>query len=147
MIQECDLVGCWREENIEINKYTWLKKNPIKKARLYFFLISSTLYNDIENTSIAPIYRTDHSMVTLSLKAGKFKKGKSYWKFMNSLLKYIKYAQQIKEIINRVKIHYTTENQEVNLSSESILDTDIKFDISDKLFFETLMMEIRGPTI
>lgn len=37
MIVECDLIDCWREENLEEKQFTWFKKNPIKKARLDFF--------------------------------------------------------------------------------------------------------------
>jgi exonuclease III len=99
MILENDLIDCWREQNLEEKKFTWFKKNPVKKARLDFFLISSILYTDMEKTSILPGYRSDHSMIFLSISLGKFKKGRSYWKFNNSLLKDIDYTNNIKHVI------------------------------------------------
>lgn len=38
MMIEQDLIDCWREQNLEAQQYTWFKKNPVKKARLDFFL-------------------------------------------------------------------------------------------------------------
>lgn len=46
-----------------------------QKARLDFFLISNNLYTDVDSTSILPGYRTDHSLIYMSLEFGKFKKG------------------------------------------------------------------------
>ena len=43
LINDNDLVDCWRDSNIETKQYTWFKKNTNKKARLDFFLISNTL--------------------------------------------------------------------------------------------------------
>ena len=47
---------------MEDRKYTWLKKNPVKQARLDFFLISNTTYSKVDKTDILPGYRTDHSL-------------------------------------------------------------------------------------
>lgn len=41
---ECDLFDCWREEHIEELKYTWLRKNPLKQARLDVLLFSGSLF-------------------------------------------------------------------------------------------------------
>jgi hypothetical protein len=144
---EFDLMDCWREQNLEVYQYTWFKKNPIEKARLDFFLISSTLFTDLDSTYILPGYRTDHSMVVLNLEMGKFKKGTSYWKFNNSLLKDLTFVQQTKELIKDIKLRYALEHQNSNIPNENIPDSEIIFSIDDKLFFETLMMEIRGKTI
>ena len=84
LIIECNLIDPWMELNLETNQFTWGKKNLTKQARLDFFLISETLFMD---TKILPGFRTDHSQVLLQFDFGKFVKGKSYWKFNNSLLK------------------------------------------------------------
>lgn len=86
-MSEFNLMDCWRENNIEKREYTWFKRNPIKKARLDFFLISDNLYTDLDSSKILPGYRSDHSLIMISLDFGKFQKGRSYWKFINSLLK------------------------------------------------------------
>ena len=100
---ENDLIDCWRENNLEKHEYTWFKKNPVKKARLDFFLISENLFTDVIETKILPGYRTDHSCISLSIQFGKFTKGVSYWKFNNSLLKDQIYVQEIKKVIKNIK--------------------------------------------
>ena len=58
IVLEYNLIDCWREEHIEERKFTWFKKNPIKQARLDFFLISSMLYSKVKNPDITSVYRT-----------------------------------------------------------------------------------------
>ena len=84
---ECNLIDSWRELNLEARQYTWIRKNSTKQARLDFFLISGSIFMDVISAKILPGYRTDHSQIVLQFDFGKFEKGKSYWKFNNSLLK------------------------------------------------------------
>ena len=84
-------------------------------------------------------------MILLSFKFDKFTRGRSYWKFNNSLLRDIAYVTEIKNTIDRVKEQYALLLQ--NISIKDIPNTEISFNINDQLFFETLLMEIRGKTI
>ena len=86
LILELDLIDWWREGHLEDRNYTWLKKNPLKQARLDVFLVSNVLYTKFVETNILPGYRTDHSLITMSITMSNFTKGNSYWKFNNSLL-------------------------------------------------------------
>ena len=76
-LTELSLIDVWRELNIEKNQYTWRRKNPVKQARFDFFLISETLFTDVDEANILPGYKTDHSIILLSLDFGKFQKGHS----------------------------------------------------------------------
>ena len=114
VMYENDLIDCWRDQNIELRRYTWFKKNPIKKARLDFFLISNYLYSSVNDCFILPGYRTDHSLIVLTLDLVKFKKGNSYWKFNNSLLKDKQYVDEINALIINIKHQYASENQTAN---------------------------------
>ena len=105
-IFELDLVDCWRDIHIEKKEFTWFKKNTNKKARLDFFLISSSFMVEVKLCLISAGYRTDHSLIKLQLEFGHFKKGKSYWKMNNSLLKDITYVKKIKQKIQEVKEQY-----------------------------------------
>ena len=67
-------------------KYTWRKRNPVKQARLDFFLLSESLMTSVKDINFLTIYRSDHSSVVLSLQINEFKKGKGLWKFNISLL-------------------------------------------------------------
>ena len=144
LILNYNLMDCWRENHLENKEYTWFRKNPVKKARLDFFLISESLFTEVSDTKILPGYRTDHSLIYTSFEFGKFKKGTSYWKFNNSLLKEIDYVNEIKKVIKDIKIQYAT-----NLPNEidDIPPQDLNFNINDQLFFETLLIAIRGKTI
>ena len=148
MITDLQLVDCWRDQNLEKRQYTWFKKHTNKKARLDFFLISELLMTELNTTNIMPGYRTDHSITTIKLDFGRFEKGRSYWKMNNSLLKDKTYVQEIKNILEKVKRQYSKPEQLVNVPDiNSISNKDLKFNISDQLFFEVLLMEIRGKTI
>ena len=87
VIQELDLIDCWRDIHVENKEFTWFKKNSNKKARLDFFLISSPLLIYVKQCEILPGYRSDHSLIKLFLEFGTFIKGRSYWKMNNYLLK------------------------------------------------------------
>ena len=80
------LVDPWKILNPDSKGYTWFCKNPIKKARLDFFLISESLMSLINSSKNIPGYRSDHSSITIEIKLHNFMKGKGFWKFNNSLL-------------------------------------------------------------
>ena len=120
--------------------------NPQKKqARLDFYLVSETLFQFVIDSDIVAGYRTDHSGIILKLKLQENERGRGYWKFNNTLLKDKKYIEEIKNTIEEVKNTYIINdnvNERVNISNEQM-----KFNINDQLFLETLLMIIRGNTI
>ena len=75
-----------------------------------------------------------------------FKRDRPFWKLNNSLLKDKSYIKAIKELVEDIKHQYSVilyEPEEI----KNIPAKDVQFNISDQLFFETLLMEIRGKTI
>ena len=139
---EFNLIDIWRELNLDKEQFTWKKTHPFKQARLDFFLISEFLFTNIENAEIVPGYRTDHNAVTVTLCFQKYNKGTSYWKFNNSLLKDPSYVSLVKDKIKDVKEQYSTQQ-----NPNQIPIPQLEFNINDQLFFDTLLMEIRGKTI
>lgn len=122
------------------------KPTPLKQARLDFFSYFSFTYKEVRNSDIMISYRSDHSIVFISLKFNDFKHGSGLWKFNNSLLKDLEYVQSINCHINQIKMQYAVPVYK----KESILDipdSEIQFTINDQLFLETLLMEIRSKTI
>ena len=141
-----NLLDVFRENNKEKQAYTWRRFNSKKQARLDYFLISETLANETKSTEIQPSYRSDHNPVILSLTKSVFKRERMYWKFNNSLLYDREYVQEIKKIITKVKQQYCIPIY--NLQNIDIIpNNEITFGISDQLFFETVLLEIRGQTI
>lgn len=141
-----NLIDPWRTYNPESVGYTWQRSNPIKQARLDYFLISQELLSLIKNVKILPGYRTDHSYIELELKINNFEKGKGFWHFNNSLLRDPEYVRKIKDCILQNKEEYVPlpilKSQIPNISNESL-----PFVIEDALFLEVLLMNIRGITI
>ena len=147
VMTEFDLVDIYRKVYPTKRIYTWRRFNTIKQSRLDYFLISDALSVDILNVDIQPGYRTDHSLVTIMVKNGSIKeKCKGYWKFNNSLLYEKKYIDIVKLAISKIKKQYAALVYKFENINE-INDNDLHFTINDQLFFEMLMLEIRGQTI
>ena len=100
----------------------------------------------VENIDILPSYMSDHSTVVLSLTVNEFKKGKGLWKFNNSLLKDIEYAKLIKDCIQQIKEQYMIPVYDLEFVRNNE-NCPMQLKISDQLFLETLLIEIRGKTI
>ena len=104
--KELKLVDPFREVHENTRQYTWRKRNPVKQARLDFFLLSEAIMPSVKDIKIIPSYRSDHSSVVLSLEINEFKNGKGLWKFNNSLLKDKTYVDEVKQCIHKVKEQY-----------------------------------------
>lgn len=141
-----NLTDPWRVYNPESRRYTWSRKNSCKKARLDYFLISEELMTYVEKSKILPGYLTDHSMILLELRLTNFTKGRGFWRFNNSLLKDRQYIQQVKDIIERTKVEYAIPVYNRDVIKELSLE-EIQFTISDQLFLEMLLLNIRGMTL
>ena len=142
-----DLLDIWREIHPEMRRYTWRRNTPLQQSRLDFFLISDLLSTYATEADIKSGYRTDHSMITLTLTLGKLEtRNKLLWKFNNSLLKDKLFANEINDVIRTVIEEYAA----LPYSREQlpfIPKCDIQFVISDQLFLDVLLMKIRSKTI
>ena len=105
-MEENSLVDIFRELHPESKRFTWRKKNPLKQARLDFFLVTNNLEYSISGANVETGYRSDHSPVSIDLAFNKFIKGKGLWKFNNSLLQYDTYAETIRKTISETKKQY-----------------------------------------
>ena len=101
----------------------------------------------VKDIKIIPSYRSDHSSVVLSLEINEFKNGKGLWKFNTSLLKDKTYVEEVKKCINKVKEQYIIPIYNLEFIKNNINNDLLEFTISDQLFLEMILMEIRGKTI
>lgn len=151
-IQYYELVDIWRHNNPDKKKYTWVKKdsiNPKKCARLDFFLISEGLIPYVKDCAIEHGAFSDHSVISLAIDFSNFTRGPGFYKFNNSLLKSTEYVGKVKQIIKNVTRQYSKHefNNDFweNLSNEQLQEIDLN--INPQLFFDVLLMEVRGMTI
>lgn len=138
IMEDLQMVDYYRILYPENKIYTWKKKNPVRLARLDYILISESLSNVINNISIKPGYRSDHSAVIMEIKFNSFTKGHGLWKFNNSLLHDEVYVEKVKQTIQLVKETFLK-------NPTNYADNLYYFDtIDDSTFLEVLLMEIRG---
>lgn len=146
IIVELALTDIWRELHPDLRRYTWRKFKSIKQARLDYLLILESCSDRIQNCTIDAGHRSDHSPVTLIFKTSDFTRDRPMWKFNNSLLHDKDYIDEIKKIILQVKQQYVVLVYNFDKIND-IENSNLVFRISDQLFFETLLFEIRGKTI
>ena len=146
-----DLVDPWRIKNAT-KKFTWFKKSNntiVKCARLDFFFISNSLSPYVVDTCILPGVFSDHSIIKIDLDFSKVQMGPGYFKFNNSLLKNLNYLEHIKKLILRTTELYSTddlgEEYWQNIQPQHI--QNINLNINAQLFFDVLLMEIRGFSV
>ena len=81
-----DLCDIFRIRNPQERRFTWRNKNPFKQRRLDLFLISDSLQELVVDSKITPSVQSDHSAIVLKLSpSNEGERGRSYWKFNNSL--------------------------------------------------------------
>ena len=145
-IETHNLCDIYRQKHPTIKRYTWRRTKPIKQARLDYFIISETLVDLVNNISILPGYRSDHSIIKLSLQITKFIRHKGRWQFNTSLLFNREYIRQVNNLIDQERINYTlpvynyTEILNIN-------EYKIQYTIPDDLLLEMVLLKIRELTI
>ena len=146
MMSELQLSDIWRELNPEVLRYTWRRPTPFQQSRLDFFLLSDNLLDNIKEADINCGYRSDHSIINVNLSFNDECKKRSFWKFNSSLLRDTAYVNIVKETIRDVKEQYAAFPY-ARESINELITEDIQLTISDQLFLDVLIMEIRAKTI
>jgi exonuclease III len=110
MISHLDIHDTWRTQHPGEKQYTWSRNHPFTARCLDYIFTSSGLLPCTENSQIVSFHHSDHRAVLTTLAFHDYKKGPSYWKFNNSLLKDIDYVHYINEAIEQ----FTQENTNLN---------------------------------
>ena len=151
IIKQRNLVDIYRLRHMGERRYTWRVVNPnVKQARLDFFLISEELCAITVDVDISPGYRTDHSLISLTLNYAEQLKGKGLFKFNCSLLRDQEYSALVKRTIANTMLDYAlpvyAPDFVKSVSGNQRL-SDMQFTISDSLLFDVLILNIRTETI
>jgi len=142
MMEDLTLVDIYRINNPNKTSYTWRSSyRPVKMSRLDYFLITEDIHNSTKSIKVIPGYRSDHSIVSLTLQFRSFDRGQGIWKLNTSLLVDNEYKNIITNLINEETERYKSD--EIYINGEK----KITFNISNQLFFDILKMSIRGRTI
>ena len=146
LMNSFDSKDTFRLMHPSLRRYTWRRKNPIRQARLDYFLISHSMHDIITNCCINPGYRSDHSIVQINIQLSKFYHGRGLWKFNCSLLKDDKYASLVNKLIQEEKLKCAVPVYSLD-HLQTVSDEDITFTINNSNFLEMLLLRIRGETI
>ena len=96
-IEKFDLNDIWRVFNGNTIQFTWhILSKPYIFSRLDYFLASNNLVNTVCDCTIIPGFKSDHSIVTISMQVTNKQRGPGYFKINSSLLLQSEYQKQIK---------------------------------------------------
>ena len=147
LAEKYSLVDIWRLSNPTKHAYTWKKNNPLRYGRLDMLFVSDNLIDNVSSVEITAGYRTDHDAVSLTLQNKQLKRGPGLWKFNSSLLADESYCIQVKQTVLQVVEQYAIPVYSSAFLKETCNFKSIDFTISIGLFYETLLMMIRGETV
>ena len=144
--QKYNLIDVWRIMNPREKRYSWRTKTFSRQARLDFFLCTSGLLNSVSESSIDLGYRSDHSLVSITLVNEDLSRGRGLWKFNASLLKDMSYAVMVRETLNELLLEYGALVYNFEALPKLSL-SEIHLRINYKVFLDFLLMKIREKTI
>ena len=145
--QSNELIDIWRVKNPNSLEYTWSRTNPLKCGRLDMFFVNTELIESIPRVTIKPGYRTDHSCLTMTVQVMEIEKGPGIWKLNESILKNSEYIELVNSTIKNTVYQYAIPVYNIEYLSDSNNYENIDFTIKESLFYETLLMLIRGETV
>ena len=62
-MEKLDISEVFREIHPDSQRYRWRRKNPTEMAKLDYFLVSNSLFDNVNDSYVETSYRSDHSMV------------------------------------------------------------------------------------
>ena len=131
LMNDFNLIDIWRTLNPNAVQCTrrQASRSGLVQTRLDFWLISTHMLYDVDECTIAPGLKSDHSIVNLTFNVNEIQpRGRGFFKFNSMLLKDKEYVCLIKETIAQ----FTNDNGRMN----------------DKaMFWDCLKCMIRGKTI
>ena len=107
--ESLELSDACRILNPEATRYTWRQRQPDIYCRLDFFLVSQSSICNITQADIIPGFKTDHSMITLSLSLHSNPRGKGFWKLNTSFLSDARYLEEIRTTIQETVTEYEND--------------------------------------
>ena len=116
LMTEYNMIDIWRARHPNDLKFTRTEKSRagLVQSRLDYWLVSEGISYLINNCSMKPGKRSDHSLIRLEVQLiGTQVRGRSYWKFNNNLLRDSSYIKTVKEEIQSIKNNCTIENKNI----------------------------------
>ena len=142
-----NLVDVWRFKNQNKQQFTWHTSDFSKGSRLDMFFVSEHLTNVCSELKIVPGYKTDHNIISMNFQVSISQRGSGLWKFNESLLNDDDYINKVHEVINKTVTEYALPVYNETFLQDVKNYHNIEFQVNVGLFYETLLMMIRGETV
>ena len=142
-----NMIDIWRQFNPNERVYTWTRKNPFQSGRLDMFFVTDHTANAITDANILPGYKTDHNAITITINMQSEAKGNGLWMLNTSHLTNETYIQKMKTCIIETLKQYATPVYQEHVYSDHHSYANIQLTIGECLFYETLLMMLRGESI
>ena len=125
LLNECELSDVWRVFNRDKKEYTWSRKteNSFVARRLDYILVNDNALDVTYDTSLLSVPTSDHRGVTVTIKSKDCKRGPSYYKFNNGLLKDKAFVEYMN---NQIDEFLATDNEENPVDKWELLKIKIK---------------------
>ena len=107
---DLDLRDSWRLLHPEDKEYAWSRNQPFTARRLDYMFVSSRLTTNLEQSEILSLPHSDHRAVFTSLTFHKYKRGPSFWKLNNSLLRDAVYINRVHKTMS----DFSQEQTDIN---------------------------------
>ena len=148
LIEQYELLDTWRQMNPnQTDGFTWTRRNPLKYGRLDRLYIQEHLISNIISSNVISGYRSDHKIVSLNIVEPQKKRGPGLWKLNDSLLEGKDYNELVRRVVSDVVQQYAIPLYTKEFMTDSKNFGSVQLTISDSLFYETLLMMIRGETV
>ena len=99
-MENLDLIDAWRVLYPDTLRYTWRRRKPEIQCRLDLFLVSQSLMCNVTHADISTGYKTDHSMIDISIAVHSNPRGPGFWKLNTSLLTEIEYVKIMISVVS-----------------------------------------------
>jgi exonuclease III len=116
-VLNCSLNDTFRMFHPDKKVFTWSRQNPFIARRLDYLLVSDSVFNAVNYCDVCVNPHSDHKYVEMNVKMVDVKRGPSYWKFNDSLLRDIHFSDQMNFTIN----NFCTDNAD--------LEAQLKWDL------------------
>ena len=112
IMPDYDLCDIYRTRFPYSQRFTWRQITPLEQRRLDYFLMSDQLQEQTGLIDVIPSVQSDHSTIVIRTNGLKNDlKGRSYWKFNNSLLNDKTFVNLMKDeiLISSNELHKFTD--------------------------------------
>lgn len=146
MLINSSLCDVWRLFHQEEKHFTWSRKTPFVARRLDYILMSDAIFNKSFLCDIISTSQSDHRLVEIKFKVSHVKRGPSYWKFNDSLLRDQAFVNIMNNVIQEFKVQHTNLEPQLkwDLCKAQIREHCISYSTQKSLNQRSLLSDLEG---